>query len=351
LIEQALYFALGFLVAGLFMLMFLPAFWRRAMRLSMRRLQMLAPMSMEEVVAERDLLRADFAVRERRLEQEMAAIKDSRAHDLADIGRHAARIADLDGQLQRAVTYSRDVEMQLRDGLKTIEERTDLLSSTEMALHEMTERAERGVEQARRLETDKAELGRQTEIVQTRVVAHEAKIGALHGRNTELERDLEKLREEFARVSLEAARLPGIEADLTRTAADLDRTHEEKGALATALDETREALTALQQRRALEIGQLENALRLARAEARDHADRLEITRADNSMLQGAVEALRKEHAALRQAKTALAAAAAAPRGNGEALDARDVEALRREITLIGARMEEIAAEPPSKRAQ
>ncbi|MBI5012898.1 MAG: hypothetical protein HZC06_09325, partial [Methylocystis sp.] len=47
MIEQAMYFALGFLVAGLFALMFLPAFWRRALRLSMRRLQMLAPMSME----------------------------------------------------------------------------------------------------------------------------------------------------------------------------------------------------------------------------------------------------------------------------------------------------------------
>ena len=96
LIEQAMYFALGLLVAGLVMLMFLPAFWRRAMRLSMRRLQMLAPLSREDAIAERDLLRAEFALRERRLEQEMAAIRASKTQDLIDIGRHAARIADLD---------------------------------------------------------------------------------------------------------------------------------------------------------------------------------------------------------------------------------------------------------------
>src|SRR5208283_727686 len=62
-IEYAMYFALGFLIAGLLMLMAMPAFWRRAMRLSMRRLQLLAPLSREDAIAERDLLRAEFAVR------------------------------------------------------------------------------------------------------------------------------------------------------------------------------------------------------------------------------------------------------------------------------------------------
>jgi hypothetical protein len=82
LIEQAMYFALGFLVAGLFTLMFLPAFWRRAMRLSMRRLQMLAPMSMEQVVAERDLLRAEASASYRQLEQRMESVKASKAQEL-----------------------------------------------------------------------------------------------------------------------------------------------------------------------------------------------------------------------------------------------------------------------------
>ena len=55
-------FALGFLVAALFGLLFLPAVQRRAARLAGRRLEMLLPLSMEEIVAERDQLRAEFAV-------------------------------------------------------------------------------------------------------------------------------------------------------------------------------------------------------------------------------------------------------------------------------------------------
>ena len=76
-IEQAMYFALGFLIAGLVFLMLLPAFWRRAMRLSMRRLQMLAPMSMDEVTAERDLLRAEFAAREYRIDRKSTRLNSS----------------------------------------------------------------------------------------------------------------------------------------------------------------------------------------------------------------------------------------------------------------------------------
>ena len=46
-------FALGFLLCGLLALLILPAFWRRAMRLSTRRLEMLMPLSMDEVLAQR----------------------------------------------------------------------------------------------------------------------------------------------------------------------------------------------------------------------------------------------------------------------------------------------------------
>ena len=128
-IEQAMYFALGFLIAGLVFLMLLPAFWRRAMRLSMRRLQMLAPMSMDEVTAERDLLRAEFAAREHRMEQDMEALKLSKAQDLAAVGRHAARVADSERLLREAAEAYRDMQAQLSEAQKIAAERTELLNS------------------------------------------------------------------------------------------------------------------------------------------------------------------------------------------------------------------------------
>jgi len=123
--------------------MFLPAFWRRAMRLSMRRLQMLAPLTREEAIAERDLLRADFALRERRIEQAMEAVKATKAKDLRELGQRAARIFELDGKLKKSEAGARELERQLGETRQTLEERTSLLDSTEGALHEMTQRVER----------------------------------------------------------------------------------------------------------------------------------------------------------------------------------------------------------------
>jgi tetratricopeptide (TPR) repeat protein len=155
LIEQVMYFVLGLLVAGLFMLMSLPAFWRRAKRLSMRRLRLLLPISMEEVVAERDLLRAGFALRELQLEREMAAVRATKAQDMADVGRHAVRIADLDGRLEKSESRAADLETRLRETEKAVGDTTDLLSSTKSEL-DATKRANSELNEA--LEETRARL-------------------------------------------------------------------------------------------------------------------------------------------------------------------------------------------------
>jgi chromosome segregation ATPase len=334
LIEQAMYFALGFLVAGLLTLLFLPAFWRRAMRLSMRRLQMLAPMSMQEVIAERDLLRAEFAVRERRMEQELEAVKSAKAHDLAAIGRHAARVAQAESQLLEEEARNRDMELALRESQKTLAERTDLLHSTELALNEMTERAERGVERLRLLETDKEELGREKEAQYGRVVAHETKIGALHEQNTQLQRELDILKQELKRVAAIAATATDLTKERDRLRAELDSEQAQRKSAAKERDTLRAELAAEQERRRNETDHLETALKLARDEARGAADRLEAARADNAMLHGAVETLRAERAHQRRA--------GAEEFSSEPPSQADVVALRDALSDFGARVAELA---------
>ena len=135
-----MYFALGFLVAWLFILMLLPALWRRATRISMRRLQLRSPITMDEaVVAQRDLLHAKFAVRERRLEQEMDVVRASKAQDMVDLGRRAVRIADLDERLKNSESRVCDLETRLRESEKIIAETTGLLSSTKSELDATTQ--------------------------------------------------------------------------------------------------------------------------------------------------------------------------------------------------------------------
>ncbi|GJD34476.1 hypothetical protein FMGBMHLM_1377 [Methylobacterium aerolatum] len=93
-------FALGFLVASLLGLLVLPAVNARAGRLARRRAEARLPLSAGEIAAERDFLRAQFAVRERRMEREVEAVKAKRAADMAAIGAGT----------MKAVALTRDLE-------------------------------------------------------------------------------------------------------------------------------------------------------------------------------------------------------------------------------------------------
>jgi chromosome segregation ATPase len=113
-IEQAMIFALGFLLCGLLALLILPAVWRRALRLSTRRLEMLMPLSMDEVFAQRDQLRAQAAVEQRRIEQKLEAMIRDRASQLSEIGRRAAIIARLESDIESlsASLDARDADLR-----------------------------------------------------------------------------------------------------------------------------------------------------------------------------------------------------------------------------------------------
>lgn len=88
-------FALGFLVASLCALLGLPAVNARAARLARRRTEAMLPLSVTEIAAEKDFLRAEFAVRQRRLERSAEAARDKRHADMAALGTRTMEVAAL----------------------------------------------------------------------------------------------------------------------------------------------------------------------------------------------------------------------------------------------------------------
>ena len=94
-------FALGFLAASLFGLLLLPALNARAARLARRRAEALVPLAPEEIAAERDFLRARFAVEQRRLERKVEVVQARRQADMAAIGARTVEAARLSEELER----------------------------------------------------------------------------------------------------------------------------------------------------------------------------------------------------------------------------------------------------------
>ncbi len=98
LVEQLLIFILGFLCATFIGLMIVPALSRRAMRLSRRRLELQLPLSPAEILAERDQLRAEYAVAQRQTEQKYESAQIAQAGATGELGRRTAQLVTLQGQ-------------------------------------------------------------------------------------------------------------------------------------------------------------------------------------------------------------------------------------------------------------
>lgn len=92
MIDSIMYFGIGFLVAALFGLLFIPAVHNRAVRLTMRRLEASTPLSITEIRADKDQLRAEFAVSSRRLELKIEKLKAQTTSQLAQLGKKSDAI-------------------------------------------------------------------------------------------------------------------------------------------------------------------------------------------------------------------------------------------------------------------
>jgi hypothetical protein len=131
LVEPAMYFAIGFLVAGLMSLPLFAVAHRRAERLTRRQLDSLLPMSVKELEAEKDLLRADHAVSAQRLEGTLHDLKARTAAQKIELGRQDNRVTTLRSELGekgKTIAAIEARETALRQQLRAIEHERALKS-------------------------------------------------------------------------------------------------------------------------------------------------------------------------------------------------------------------------------
>jgi chromosome segregation ATPase len=124
MIEPIMFFGIGFLVASLFGLVLIPLVHNRAVRLTMRRLEAATPLSMAEIQADKDQLRAEFAMSTRRLELSVEQMKTKTTSQLAELGKKTDAINRLKVELgeKTAAIFSLEArEKALKDQLNATE--------------------------------------------------------------------------------------------------------------------------------------------------------------------------------------------------------------------------------------
>jgi hypothetical protein len=110
-VEIVMFFGLGFLLAILVMLAFMPAVHRRAVRLTKRKYEPI-PLEQKEMHAEKDRLRADFAMSTRKLEHDIDKMQRQAAAHFTDIARKSESIAQLKETLDARDTLIAQLQKQ-----------------------------------------------------------------------------------------------------------------------------------------------------------------------------------------------------------------------------------------------
>jgi chromosome segregation ATPase len=141
MVEPIMYLAIGFLVSMLFGLMIVPLVHNRAVRLTTRRLEAATPLSMAEIQADKDQLRAEFAMSARRLEISVEQLRNKTTSQLAELGKKTDAINRMKIELgeKNATIFALEAREKARkEQLRATEEefaaKTEMLRAAEQAL-------------------------------------------------------------------------------------------------------------------------------------------------------------------------------------------------------------------------
>ena len=313
MVEPIMYLAIGFLVSMLFGLMIVPLVHNRAVRLTTKRLEAATPLSMAEIQADKDQLRAEFAMSARRLEMSVEQLKNKTSSQLAELGKKSDAINRLKIELgeKNAAVFSLEArEKALKDQLRATEEefsvKTQSLRGAEQQL------ADKQTDFAK-LNSELSQRSMAAESRQVELLAVRSQIEALQNRVNEAEKEVSSSQQrltvhrnesEIATRELGDAR--GKVENLSGRVSDLDRQlavqTKETELLSTRVIDLENRLAL--QGKILAEREYENTLLRQQAEAAKQTEqKLREDMASGTGNSSAMEKLRAEKAALEEQLT------------------------------------------------
>jgi chromosome segregation ATPase len=214
-IQSILFFTLGFLCAGFLALMIAPAIWRRAVALTRRRIEASVPLSLTDIQADKDRIRAEFAMSTRRLEMSIKGFKEKAAAQVVEINRNREELkrlaAERDARNQ-AISGAEAREGELRTELRQREDQLQKLSERLVEIEQTLQERALELDKLGRL-YDEATLtssNRQIELVvrETEVEKLAGDLQLLRGQRKDVDRRMQEVTAESkaARDALKAER-------------------------------------------------------------------------------------------------------------------------------------------------
>ncbi|WP_018690111.1 hypothetical protein [Ahrensia kielensis] len=145
MIQSGLFFLLGFLVAGFLALIIAPAIWRRAVFLTRKRIESSIPLTANELQAEKDKLRAEHAIAQRKVEIALSKQREKYSQQASVVANQneqikafKASIADKDAKLSEMNEEVSNLRTELSERENALNDTQFGLSATQAELSART---------------------------------------------------------------------------------------------------------------------------------------------------------------------------------------------------------------------
>jgi predicted nucleic acid-binding Zn-ribbon protein len=240
MIDALLFGALGFLLGCLLALALASPLWNRAVKLTTRRLEATMPMTLNDIQADKDQLRAEFAIELRKVEVSLDKAREKAARELIESNKRRAEITALNTDLASSRAKLQENENANRVLQQTIKRRLpDLDSRLKAAKKALAELESVNAElrttiasQSEALKTARTTLHNQrADIDRLRTALESGSGGALRGlgkpdartlaESQRLSAELSKAQEELQRARTSAEESSLLRRELSRLASQI----------------------------------------------------------------------------------------------------------------------------------
>jgi chromosome segregation ATPase len=235
------------------MLMIMPAIWRRAVRLTKKRIEAATPITLAEFRADKDQLRAEFALEKRKLEITIEQLRNRLSAQLGDVSTKSSDLATL--RIEREAQAANMAALEAREN--ELRRRVLELEREGTALADQLRAKDEEIE------------ARATELVAAREALRQKMPPALLAEGKELTGDYEEdVDELLTALAVERKRSSVLEDRVKELLGELERSDQRTGEIGAAMAELKRTLA----RKEGEDGGAEKALveaevRIAHAES------------------------------------------------------------------------------------
>lgn len=179
MVQSILFFVLGFLTAGFLVLLVAPSVWRRTVSVTRQRVEAKLPMTLDEIRADKDSLRAEHAMALRKVEVQLKASQEKVLAQAIELSRNREAkklVADGHAEKDRVVSELEAKHGSLHEEIGKRDEQVKALAAQLADAERLLEKRSEEIEEIGRL-YDEASLSSSNR--QIELVSRESEMGKL----------------------------------------------------------------------------------------------------------------------------------------------------------------------------